>query len=64
MSAASASQLQVEALVAGAELGHAQDPGTVPEVVEAKVTVGDGGRVADAAIVVDVGASTVFHGAP
>ena len=55
---------QVEAFAACAILGDAHEPGTVAEVVEAKVAVGDGGRVADAAILLDIGASTVFHGAP
>ena len=57
-------EYQVEALAAGAILGHAHEAGTVVEVVEAKVTVGDGGRVADVAVVVDVSASAVVHGAP
>ena len=48
-------KLQVEALTAGAVLSHAHDAGTVAEMVEAKVSVGDGGRVADVAIVADVG---------
>ncbi len=58
-------ELQVEALAAGAILGHAHEPGTVPEVMKAKVTVGDGGGVADAAVVVNVSASFVFgHESP
>ena len=57
-------KLEVEALVTGAVLGYAHESGAMMKVIEAKISVGDGGGVADTAVVVDVGASSEFHDAP